>query len=155
MLALRRLLAGAAFGAAATAAMSVVMVGSRRVGAVGRTSEPKQVTEAGMDAAGVDASEATANVVSSVAHVGFGAAMGAAFGLVRPWVPVPPVASGAVYGLGIVLASYQGWVPAAGIMPSLGDQEAPRRAQLVLSHLVYGTVLGALWATWERTRRRR
>ncbi|HYE76795.1 MAG TPA: DUF1440 domain-containing protein, partial [bacterium] len=144
--ALRRLSAGAAWGAAATAAMSVVMVGARRAGLVLSTTEPKVITEAGLEVADVGVSEQTTNVLASMAHVGYGSAMGAAFGLMQPRVPVPPVASGAIYGLGIALASYEGWVPAAGIMPSLRHQEPPRRWQLVLSHLVYGAVLGRLVA---------
>ncbi len=124
--------------------MSVVMVGARRIGVVRSTTEPKVITESGLEAADVELSEASTNLMSTLAHLGFGSAMGAIFRLVQPKLPLPPVISGPLYGLAIVAASYQGWVPAAGIMPSLSDQAPPRRSQLILSHLVYGAVLGCL-----------
>jgi hypothetical protein len=40
--------------------------------------------------------------------------------------------------------SYEGWVPAAGIMPPAHRDRPSRSATMVVAHAVYGAVLG-LW----------
>jgi hypothetical protein len=139
----RRLADGAAAGVVATAVMSLVMFARQRLRGVG-TLEPKVITEAALAAADVHASEGTENVLSTVAHVGYGASMGALYGLLAPAVPAPPLVSGPLYGLLIALGSYEGWVPALGILPRLRRLSPPRRRGLVLAHLVYGSILGLL-----------
>ena len=119
------------------------MLAARRVSDVGRL-EPKIVTESGMEATGVDAPEPVRDVLASVNHLGYGAAAGGLFALVSPMVPADPVLTGPVYGLVVGVASYEGWVPAAGILPPLRHMSPPRRLQLLLAHAAYGAVLGAL-----------
>lgn len=147
-------LAGAARGVAATVAMSVPMVAEALAGAQ-RTPPPKRITVETMDAAGADpGSETGRNMASTLAHLAFGATMGAAFSMFRSRLrpPGPAVAHGLAYGLAVWAVSYKGWVPALGIMPrSEYDRPARRRAN-VFAHLVYGGVLGALDGAGRRRR---
>ena len=133
---------GAAAGVAATAAMSVVMLGAARRGRL-RDPAPEIVAEnvvPGMD----DAPEPVEDAAGTVAHFAFGAGAGALFGALAPSLPGPPLARGQLFALAVLLVSYQGWVPAAGILPPLSRQGPARRTELIASHAIYGAVLGAL-----------
>jgi uncharacterized membrane protein YagU involved in acid resistance len=134
---------GGAAGTIATAAMSVVMLGARRAGVVSKLA-PEHVTEAGMAAADVDRDERTEDIASTAVHLAFGAGTGVVFALVAPHVGGPPVAKGLVYGAGVLLVSYEGWVPAARILPPLHAQTPGGRWTLIASHAVFGATLGAL-----------
>jgi glycine/D-amino acid oxidase-like deaminating enzyme len=131
---------GAVGGALATAAMSVVMLASRRLGLVG-TLAPEHVTEAALDAAGVERDEGEEDAATSLAHFAYGTASGAVFGLVGPHLPGPRAARGLLFAGGLLLVSYEGWVPAARILPPLRVQTPAGASTLVTSHLVYGVVL--------------
>lgn len=139
---IRRLVSGAVAGAAATGVMSIVMGAAKQAGLVDKLS-PRHITDSALHA--VDASprtEATANTATAVAHLGYGVAMGSLYSVLagRRANPV----TGVAFGLAIAAASYQGWVPAAGILPSFTDMPSGRRASLLASHVVYGAVLGAV-----------
>jgi hypothetical protein len=57
------------------------------------------------------------------------------------------------FAIGIWAASYIGWIPALGLLPSPG-QDNPRRAWTILTaHVIYGGVLGATLAMWDRAAR--
>src|SRR3954452_149998 len=90
---LRRAVMGALAGTAATAAMTVVMLGSKATGATDKIG-PELITEAGMDAAGVHKDEPKRTTATTIAHVGYGAGCGAAFALVAPRLPGPTIAKG-------------------------------------------------------------
>ncbi len=134
---------GAGAGLVAVVPMSGVMFAAQRVGPVGEL-DPEIITEAGLGAAGVEASETTRDLLSSLAHLGFGAGMGALYGLVSPRLARAPLLTGALYGLVVCGASYQGWIPALGIAPPLSERGPARRSMQVLAHVVYGAVLGQL-----------
>ena len=142
---------GAAAGLAATAVMSIVMLAANRRGAV-RKPPPEHIVEAGLDVADVDRDERQENVLSTLAHFGYGMGAGALFGLFRPGVALVPPLAGTAYGLVLALASYEGWVPAAGILPPLHAQGPGARRTLVVSHLVYGAVLDGLLSGTEAAR---
>jgi uncharacterized membrane protein YagU involved in acid resistance len=133
---------GAAAGVAATAAMSVVMLGAQRNGLVPEPP-PELLVDRTLDAAGVQADEKTTNAAATVSHFAFGAAAGALFGVLRRHLPWPPPWPGLAYGTAVAAASYQGWIPAAGLLPPLDDQSPGLRRTVVLSHLVYGATLDA------------
>jgi uncharacterized membrane protein YagU involved in acid resistance len=123
--------------------MSAVMFAAQRLGPVDEL-DPEIITETGLEAAGVEASETTQNLLSTVSHLGFGAGVGALYGLVSPRLPRAPLLTGPLYGLAVCGASYQGWIPAMGIVPPLSRRGPTRQWMQVLSHVVYGTVLGRL-----------
>ncbi|MFN2607771.1 MAG: DUF6789 family protein [Acidimicrobiales bacterium] len=140
-----RLVAGAGAGGAATVAMTAAMLAGRLVGATPKI-EPEAVTEAGLRTLRLPVGPGPTKAAAAATHLAYGVGMGAAFGLVAPGLPVPGWARGPLFGLALALASYEGWVPAAGILPWLHEQPAPRGAHILVSHLVYGAVLGRLTA---------
>jgi hypothetical protein len=151
---LGRVVAGSIEGAIATAPHTVVMFAAQHAGLLGKLP-PEKITDAALDAADVDTTETTSNVLASVAHVGFGAGCGALYELIAP--DLTP-ARGALAGVGFAslvwIASYQGWVPAAGIMPPISRDDRGRVAAMLAAHVAFGAALGALVA-WRRRRRAR
>lgn len=84
------------------------------------------------------------------AHLGFGGSMGMVYGVFSGlWnrgggSALPPVATGMAFGLLVWLVSYAGWIPAAGILPPPQRRPPRRNALIILSHLVWGALLGPL-----------
>ena len=135
-----RLARGAAGGVLATAAMSLVMLASRRLGVVGKLA-PEHITEEALDAAGAERGQAEEDVATGLAHFAYGIANGAVFAVVGPRLPGPRALRGLLFAGGLLLISYEGWVPAARILPPLRAQSAGGAGTLVTSHIVYGLVL--------------
>jgi hypothetical protein len=133
-------------GAVATVPMSVVMLAFRRP--MGE-QPPDAITKRAAHAVGAAPTEEQADALAVVAHLGFGAATGALYAL-APRVG-PPVLRGVGTALGVWAVSYQGWVPALGILPKASEDRPARPAVMVAAHVVYGAVLGTLE---ERLRRR-
>jgi hypothetical protein len=127
-------------GAVATAAMSLVMLASRRLGLVDKLA-PEHITEEALDAAGVERDEGEEDVATTLAHFAYGTANGAVFGLVGPHLPGPRAVRGLLFAGGLLLVSYEGWVPAARILPPLRVQTPGGACTLVISHIVYGVAL--------------
>lgn len=146
MRAITTALVGGARGLVATGAMSVPMLVAGRTGVMG-TQPPERITTEATRAAGVEPDSKTGlHAASTVAHLGFGASMGAAFALLHRFLrpPGPVVAQGLAYGLGVWAISYKGWVPALGIMPPAHEDRPGRQRVNIAAHLVYGAVLGGL-----------
>ena len=142
---MERALSGLVAGAVATVPMSAVMLVAERLGAMG-AQPPEQVTSEALGAAGADdVSEGERHSVASLAHLAFGAGGGAAFAVLhrRLRLPVPLLAQGIAFGLAVWAASYQGWIPALGILPPASDDRPGRRRAMFAAHVVYGAVLGA------------
>jgi len=141
---------GAIGGGLATIAMSLVMLGARRVGLVDELP-PDRMAAVALDAADQRVRTGRAReALAVVLHVGFGVATGVLFGILyrRLRLPVPALPQGVVYGSLVWLISYMGWVPALGLMPA-ATRDGPRRpVVMVLAHGVYGAVLGALVGCW-------
>ncbi|HSH60500.1 MAG TPA: DUF6789 family protein [Acidimicrobiales bacterium] len=142
---------GAGAGLVATIPMSAVMFAAQRLGPVDEL-DPEIITETGLEAAGVEASETAQNLLSTLAHLGFSAGVGALYGLLSPHLRRAPLITGPLYGLAVCGASYQGWIPALGIAPPLSRRGPARRWMQLLSHAVYGTVLGRLAGQSSRGR---
>ena len=130
---------GAVAGAVATVPMSVVMLAFREP--MGE-QPPDAITTRAAHAAGAEPTEPQADAMAVVAHLGFGAGCGAAYALL-PRVG-PPVLRGVLTGLGVWAVSYQGWIPALGILPKASEDRPARPAVMVAAHVVYGAALGAL-----------
>lgn len=148
----RKLIGGAVHGVLATVPMTVTMFGARGLGLM-RELPPKTITDAALDGAEVDTPESGASALAGVAHLAYGAGCGALYAAV---VPPCRVSTGAVlgmtFGTAVWFASYQGWVPAVGIMPPASRDRPGRPATMFIAHLVFGATLGALLA--HRARRR-
>ena len=126
--------------------MSILMLAFRRP--MGE-QPPDAITTRAAHAAGADPTERQADAMAVVAHLDLGAGTGALYAL-GPRVG-PPVVRGIVTGLGVWAVSYQGWIPALGILPKATEDRPARPAVMVAAHVVYGAVLGALE---ERLRKR-
>lgn len=137
---------GAIGGAAATVAMSAVMVAAEKRGWLGE-QPPTLIAGAALDAVGLRARDERARDLLAVAtHFGFGTATGALFGVLhrrlRP--PIGPALHGAVYASLVWGLSYKGWIPALGIMPPPERDRPGRPAAMLLAHGVFGSVLGVV-----------
>jgi hypothetical protein len=142
---------GAGAGTAATIAMSAVMLAADKLG-LHAEQPPEAIVESALDAADVDRSEHTENALASVAHLGFGASMGAAYALLRRLTrtPGPEPLHGVGWGLAVYGASYAGWIPALGILPRPDRDRSDRQGMMVAAHVVYGFVLGAAYRRSQR-----
>ena len=136
---------GAAAGVVATGAMSALMLALREQ--VGE-QPPDAIVKHAARGVGMTPTEREADAMAVVVHVGFGATIGAAYALL-PRVG-SPAARGLVTAMTVYAASYQGWIPALGILPRATQDRPGRPAVMVAAHVVYGTVLGAVE---ERLRR--
>src|SRR5947209_8155344 len=93
---------GGISGVAGTAAMSALMLGARRIGLLGR-QPPERLTEHVLDTLGLERHETTQDVLAAMLHFGFGATMGALFGLVhrRTDARLGATAQGVLFGTAV------------------------------------------------------
>lgn len=141
---IRRLVAGGVSGFVATVPMTVFMLAADRFGWKGRKG-PEVIVRHGLDA--VDASRSRGQELAAIAagHLGFGTGSGALYGMLAPAAAARhPVLRGTVFGIALWVVNYQGWVPAAGILPPVPQDLPDRQARLFGAHIVYGAVLGSL-----------
>jgi len=136
---------GAGAGALATVAMSAEMLAAQRLGVMGEQPPERIAEDAAEEVTGSQPDEGTTDVLASVAHFAFGAAGGAGYALIlgRSARSAGPV-TGIVFGLLVWAASYAGWIPALGILPPPDRDRPGRQVAMVLAHVIYGSVLGAL-----------
>jgi hypothetical protein len=139
------ILRGAFAGAVATLAMSVVMLVAGRLGIMGK-QPPERIVEHGAGAADVTTGETEQNVAASVAHLAFGAAAGAGFGLLARALPPAAVQVVALpWALVVWAVSYFGWVPALNILPPPTEDRPGRAWTMLGAHVVFGLALGGAW----------
>jgi hypothetical protein len=134
--------AGAAGGALATVPMTVVMTALRRElpGARRQEIPPRQITRRVLARAGVAKALDSEQISAATygAHVGYGAALGAAYPAFASRLDGPPALKGALFGLLVWGGSYLGWLPAAGILRSAVREPAGRNVMMIGAHLVWG-----------------
>jgi uncharacterized membrane protein YagU involved in acid resistance len=146
----RPLVDGAVGGTLGTATMSAVMLAAQRAGLMGQ-QPPEKIAEAGLEKVGVGGvTERQEHALTTAAHFGFGASMGAAFGLLhrRLGPPVPPALAGSLFGMAVWALAYKGVVPRLGIMPPPEQDRRGRPASMVIGHLVWGATTG--WVVGRR-----
>jgi hypothetical protein len=146
----RNLAFGAGAGAAATAVMSALMLGARSARLTPQLP-PALIAEEGIEEVTQrPAREVPEAVIASIAHFAFGAAAGAVFAGATSLAPRlsagANVGGGVAFGSLVWLVSYQGWVPALGIMPPASRDDPGRVATMLVAHWVYGAALGGLLA---------
>lgn len=142
----RRAIRGALDGFIATVPMTAVMFGAQRLGLLGELP-PKKITRKALDALHVGRTRETTKALTGVNHLAFGAGCGALYAMFAPGTRVATGAlPGITYALGVWLGSYQGWVPAAGIMPPISRDYPGRARTMAFAHVVFGGVLGMLTA---------
>jgi hypothetical protein len=127
--------------------MSALMLAAGRAGMMGRQPPEAIVRQAGALTA-TEPHGRLADALAAVAHLGFGAATGAAYALLPR--SRRPVLQGVAVGTAVYAVSYAGWVPALGALPRADRDRPPRQAAMLAAHVVYGAVLGALDDRWRR-----
>ncbi|WP_181871127.1 DUF6789 family protein [Sphaerisporangium album] len=146
------LVKGGVGGLLATAAMSAVMLAADRAGLMGE-HPPKRIVRAALPGHKhlPKPGERPLAVISHFAYGGFcGAVFAAATGRREPRVPL-----GVMYGLGIWVVSYQGWVPSAGILPPAHRDRPGRQLTMMAAHVVYGATLVLAYNALRRRERSR
>jgi hypothetical protein len=120
--------------------MTGVMLAADRAGHLGYPP-PQAISEQTVQlASGSRPAAPTGRALGLVAHLGFGATVGAVYALLpRLGGPLP---RGISWALAVYAASYQGWVPAMGALPPASRDRRDRVAVMVAAHVVYGAVLG-------------
>jgi hypothetical protein len=139
---------GTAAGLIATTTMSGVMVAARESGLM-REIPPHEIASQVVDRtqAGDGVDDGERRELGWLAHFAFGAAAGAAYGVLRQHVrtPGPATLHGAGYALAIWAVSYAGWIPALRFLPPAGDDHEPgRQPAMIAAHVAFGAVLGAI-----------
>ncbi|KAA9380043.1 hypothetical protein F5972_10555 [Microbispora cellulosiformans] len=136
---IRRLARGAAAGALATLTMSAVMLAGQRAGLM-PGQPPRHIVRAALPGHRHRPKRGE-RTLGALAHLGFGAATGAAFGVLTG-NRRPTVRFGVGYALLVWLGAYQGWVPALNILPPASrDPARGRPAVMAAAHVVYGATL--------------
>ncbi len=144
----KAILDGGLGGVVGTAGMSVLMLAAGKAGLIGE-QPPDKIAGAALDMAGVQQrDEAAQDAVATLLHFSFGIGCGALFGVLHRRLPlhVPATLHGMVFALLIWATSYQGWVPALGIMPPASRDHPNRPRVMILAHLIYGGLLAGVVA---------
>lgn len=82
-------------------------------------------------------------------HFLYGASAGTFYGLTFSRLPLPAFLNGAVFGLILWAAGYQGWIPAMQMLPPATKQPLKRNFLMIGAHLVYGVVLAQLFEAFK------
>ena len=143
------LLAGGLAGLAASIPMALVMMSLNRFLPKREYSPlpPKQITAEVARRTGVEESVPPGRSwgpATWLAHLGYGAATASLYPAITRPLPFPAVLRGMLFALLIWAGSYLGWLPALDILPSAAQQPARRNTIMILSHLVWGSLLGLL-----------
>ncbi len=144
----KAILDGGLGGVVGTIGMSAFMLAAGKAGLMGE-HPPDTIAGAALDAVGIHTrDEEDQNALAILLHFGFGIGSGVLFGVLHRRLPfrVPAALHGMVFASIIWVTSYQGWIPALGIMPPASEDRPDRPRVMYLAHLVYGALLGAIVA---------
>lgn len=137
---------GIAAGLIGTLAHTAMMLGAQKLGAV-RELPPRTLTRKMLSRlTGKEPSEPVVDVAAAVNHFGYGASVGALFGVVGSRIDSRPLRllAGIGTGLAVWAVSYAGWIPALGLMPHAKHDSRGRQGALFAGHVLYGAALGLL-----------
>ena len=136
---LGRVLVGAAAGILATATMSGALAAARGFGLLGEPP-PRKLTRKILGRLGLRLSRPAIDLATVASHFAYGAGAGSLYALAPR--RLYGTATGATFGALVWSASYQGWIPAAGLMPRPLFDRPGRPAVMVLAHLIFGATVG-------------
>lgn len=155
----RSIVRGIGAGVVATTTMTAGMFVLQKAGLLGRMP-PRLLTERTLARFGLrrKTSRTTRKLLTAVTHYGFGATMGAIFEVGKNALAArhgrapdgAMIGSGVAFGTLVWVASYMGWVPAAGLMPRPKNDRPGRPTSMVLAHWIFGATLGAFDAMGTR-----
>ena len=149
-----RILAGMLGGAGATLALSGLRESWKRVGLVFDTA-PTQVVDRVEEVFTQEGFSPWARrALAAVAHVAYGVATGAAFGLLRRERGGKGEEAAVGSSLGILAwgAGWASWLPLAGVHSPPWEQRTPKVLLPVIDHAVFGAVWGLIFSALTRDR---
>ena len=84
------------------------------------------------------------------AHLGYSAGFGVLYGLVRRKADgVPTPLAGAIFGLAVWGISFEGLMPALGMMPATTDLPMKKWPPDIMGHIVYGAATAVVFEALE------
>jgi hypothetical protein len=150
------ILRGALAGAAGTAVMTLMMrkVAPRVVPEEMRPDEfvPKKVVEWAEEQAGEPhaLTESQEMKAAMGAHFTYGSANGALYGLLRSQMGgLPAPLMGAMFGAALWAVSFEGWMPALGVMEAPTEKSPKKVPMPVMGHIVYGATTALSYEALE------
>ncbi len=81
-------------------------------------------------------------LIEQAAHYAGGAGLGAVYGAFRPYLPVPGLVSGALFGAAVYAFGVAGVLPEIGLTKGEPHEEPGVPTQRFAIHLLYGAVMG-------------
>lgn len=81
-------------------------------------------------------------LIEQAGHYAASAGFGAAYGAFRPYVPVPGLVSGALFGAALYAFGVAGVLPEIGMTKGEPNEEPGVSTQRFAIHLLYGAVMG-------------
>ena len=81
-------------------------------------------------------------LIEQAGHYAASLGFGAAYGAFRPYVPVPGVVSGALFGAALYAFGVAGVLPELGVTKGEPNEEPGVSTERFLTHLFYGAVMG-------------
>jgi putative membrane protein len=130
------LIAGLIGGIVATAAKSVAeRIYPPRIH--GEAEPPKVLAE---QIAGHELAATSMFVASETIHWTFGAAAGAAYGVLAEFYPAATAREGANFGITLMALTHEGALPALGLSAAPADQTNREKASEMVTHVVFGLV---------------
>lgn len=130
---------GGLAGILGTGPMSLAIAAGRAAGLF-RTPPPKQIIERAQAKAGIrhELPEPAVQASWLAAHLGYGAACGVLYTLLRPLLPTSPITAGLLYGGAVWGVSYLGLMPSLGLYPGPKADSPLRAAVMIVAHVVFG-----------------
>jgi putative membrane protein len=90
--------------------------------------------------AGHDLNAPTKGLAAGSIHWGFGAAAGAAYGVLAEYFPAATDKNGASFGLALETLTHEGALPAMGLAADRAEQTAREHTSEMATHVVFGMV---------------
>lgn len=81
-------------------------------------------------------------LIEQAGHYAASAGLGAAYGAFRPYVPVPGLVSGALFGAALYAFGVAGVLPEIGMTKGEPNEEPGVSTERFAIHLLYGAVMG-------------
>jgi uncharacterized membrane protein YagU involved in acid resistance len=97
-------------------------------------------------------SESQEMKVAMGGHLAYSALAGSLYGLARQHVAddIPAPVAGALFGVAVWGLSFEGWMPAVGIMERTTDQPPKKWPAPVMGHIIYGVTTALAYKALER-----
>lgn len=114
---------------------------------------PHEVTSETLKALGLEAlDEKHHQVMTVIGHFSYGAVIGLVYPLFHR-LPAQALLKGALYGLGVWMVSYMGWIPAMGLLRPPEDRPLARNLLMIVAHFIWGGATGVIFHRMNETTR--